>query len=330
MRAAFPCTCLCLLALWSVGAEAQPQVSATPQTLREALAKSGFAEAVLASGARDLDRPLTSWEFSAAGDTFAAAYYFADELSEGNGLGPLHVSRVDRTCRCWTHAPTFDGDTSGSVLRFQITPHHILVELHRSPSAGLGIVLEPTTLGTIARLSGFRLQELSDGSILFSGNMVHFAPTHQQRLLALSLGSRAATEIFPGRQESVVAANYRLAVQTAYAGLPKAKQDELEGSVYGPIDDFDRSLGEITVGEVATRIAFVASYESDRLGEDVPHPALQTVVQCDHQAREKWSCDERELQEAGRAVGVSLARDRDGRFRKEGVDLLLQAVLKGK
>jgi hypothetical protein len=49
-------------------------------TLREALSRSGFAEAATIEGAPDLDRRLTSSGFGVDGTRFVAAYYFEDEL----------------------------------------------------------------------------------------------------------------------------------------------------------------------------------------------------------------------------------------------------------
>ena len=298
------------------------------RTLREAVLTSGFGDAVSAEGARDLDRPLTSSSFTAASDSFVAGYYFVDELSRGQALGPLHVSWFHRQDRLWVHAPKIDDYTIiGSVLGIQITDRYILVDLHGSPSAGQGLVLERPRLQVAATVSGYGLHMLTDGSLRYFGSMVHFAPNHQERLMIFDPSARKETEIFPGLRESGIAMDYRRAIKEVYARLPESKKDEYRLSTYGAVDDFDRALWTVKESDDGARLAFVVSYDCDRFKYDVPHPSVQTIVRCDRQAVGAWSCNERELRQTGIDVGVPLTRDPNGRYEKATLDALVQAVL---
>jgi hypothetical protein len=73
----------CLVVYLAAGtpAAAQPPDTrlAMAQTLREALSRSGFDDAIDSADGPDLDRTLTSSGFSSTADAFVAAYYFQDE-----------------------------------------------------------------------------------------------------------------------------------------------------------------------------------------------------------------------------------------------------------
>src|ERR1043166_8801364 len=104
-----------VLSLAFVGGVVGPANAQGAVTLRDLLGTE-FAAAFSATGAHDLDRPLSSSNAGASADIFFAAYYFVDELRDGGVLGPLHVSAFNRTRGRWSDAPPFAEDISGSVL----------------------------------------------------------------------------------------------------------------------------------------------------------------------------------------------------------------------
>ncbi len=271
-------------------------------TLRSKLLQLGLEEAITVDGAPPLDRPLTSAEASADGDVFVVGYYFVDELQRGDLLGPLHVSAYDKRLRRWTHAPRLDDDVRGSVLSLKRTPHYVALYLRRNPSAGDQLLLDSSTLRLVARVEGRMLDELPDGSVLFTPNEIHFAPTHQARLLTYEPVSRKRAEVFPGGHESRLAAGFRERVKRAFAQLPPQQRDEMAHSAYGPVDDFDRDLGPLARSSQGTRVTFGLLYDS-RLQD----PRLWTVVSCDQQLRTtRWQCVERELDQVARANGLQV------------------------
>jgi hypothetical protein len=296
-------------------------------TLREALSRSGFRDGEAAPETPELDRKLTSSAFGRSEQAFVAAYYFEDELKDGS-LGPLRVSRFDRQARGWTHAAAFDENMSGSVTSVHSTPRYVLVSLHLTPSAGGVLVLGSSRLNLLVTLGGFAPLVMADGSIIFSGNMTHFAPTHQQRLLAFDPDASREIELFPGKKESPLAAGYRRVVRRAYASLSQAVKEEFQDSSDGPVDDYDRSIGSVHEGGDGTRIAFHVTYNCFRIENVVPVPPMRTLVRCDRRAKRPWSCGERELEQVARDLHYQLARDVEGHLTRATLDSLVDTVLR--
>lgn len=301
-------------------------------TIREALSRSGFDDAILASNPPDLDRTLTSSTFGTTERDFVGAFYFDDEIDDG-GLGPLHVSGFDPESRRWTHAPLYRGDDRGSAMHVQTYGSRLLVVMHASPSASHTLVLDSRTLRPLTTVYGGGVAVMPEGSILYVSSLVHFAPTHQSRLMLLSATDGRIIELFPGSHRSAVAAAYRQKVRTAYARVPEFGRPMYEQSGYGPIDDFDRSFSTITQ-RGGTRIAFVTVYSCARCGADLPVPEERTVVVCDANARPEgrwvrtWMCDERPLDSAARELGVTVQRNSEGRYDQHAFDALVGALLK--
>src|SRR5258707_9551628 len=121
---------LLLIGSWVTAQQPSGQL-ALSHNLREALLRSGFEDAIYTTGAPDLERVLTSSDFGRTPDTFVSGYYFEDEL-DGQGLGPLHISRFDRPSRRWVHAATITSDDRGSVMDVQIGRDYVLIEMHAS------------------------------------------------------------------------------------------------------------------------------------------------------------------------------------------------------
>lgn len=314
---------LIVLAGIALGAlSSQPQ-GQPPVTLRAALARYGFDNAVGAADAPRLDAPLTSSEFGASPTAFAAAYYFRDEL-KGEGFGRLHVSVFDRPSGRWKHAPAVRKPV-GSVLGVRVSARYVLIEGHASPSAGVGVLLNRASLRVVTRLPGYGLRLLRGDTILYHANMVHFAPLHQERLIVFDPQTRREVEIFPGKQESAIAATYRRSIRATYDSLPAAQKATFEQSAYGPVADFDRSISFLADRPTGDRLAFVASYDSDRLDKKIPR--AQALVECDRKASLVWSCSERDLDEAARAYAFELRRQPNGWFESADIDPLIKRVL---
>jgi len=172
------------------------------------------------------------------------------------------------------------------VLKVALSARYAILDLHWNPSAGQGVVLNSRTLAFIGTFEGYAARELQDGVITHSGNTVHFAPTHQDRLFAFEPRLKRGSEIFPGPRESPIAVDYRRKVRAAYAQLPQASRQEFEESVYRVVEDFDREFGPLVDGSNGKTIAFVATYWSTRLdtvgrdtnGRAMPAPVKNLVL----------------------------------------------------
>jgi len=317
------CVTVVVLSVGPVQAQQRATVEAQEHaTLRAMLTRAGFGDGATGVGAPDLERALTSSESGTSATSFVAAYYFADE-SPNQVLGPLHVSRFDRLTRRWIHAMPFDSDIGGSVLGVAVSARYVILDLHWNPSAGQGVVLDSSTLALVGTFQGFGERELPDGVIVHSGNAVHFAPTHKYRLFAFEPRSKRSTEIFPGRRESTIAAEYRRNVRAAYAQLPQDSREQFERSVYGAVDDFDRDFESVTEGANGKAIAFIVSYSCTRL-DNLP-PTL-TVVRCQHQS-ETWTCSESSVEQASRTTRVTVWRGGNGLYDKGVVERMLRVLV---
>jgi hypothetical protein len=280
-------TCVALAALtWAHGLT-PPQLAqelAGAQTLREALIRAGLPKAVAAPDAPPLDRRLVSWAGTSSADVFVAGYYFEDELPAER----LYVSLFDPAEGRWRTVRMPEGHDTGSVTRIAVTRTHVLVNGHWTPSAARAHVLDRRTLAAVASVDGYRLRAIRDGTLLYGANMLHFAPNHQERLMTVDLATGTSHEIYPGTAASTTAAAYRTTIRAAWRGLTTAEQSEVAG-VYGPVDDFDRSIGDVIEHDDGRGIAFVVTYRSDRLRDRVAPKTV--VIEC-RSVGIRWQCSE--------------------------------------
>jgi hypothetical protein len=308
--------------LSSASARVAPQAQDATATLRTFLVKYGFDGAIAAADAPDVDRALAGWGVSISDDTMVLAYYYKDP-AKPNQLGQLHVSRVDRTGAPWLHTEISERD-GGSVISISIGDRYIVVELHINPSMNEGVILDAKSLQRVSAVQGYGFQPLADGSVLFSGGMVHFAPVHKETLRLFANGQ--AVELFPGPQPSPLASAYRASfVKAAEALSPAQRQVFAERNA--PPDEFDISVSSLKLRDDHKRLAFVATYDSNTL-RDLPHPTMQTVVRCDRKATLSWTCRGRELTEHGRSVRVALEKGPEGRYAEAALAALVDAVLR--
>lgn len=127
----------------------------------------------------------------------------------GGSTGPIQFIRYVKHTDKWAHLEVglpefrFQGglqtQCNGMVgsLKYDFGRYMIGVEL--SPSAGCMILLRPDHGGfTVeAVLDGWVDGFLPPATILYSGNMVHFADVHPETLWMYDLNSKKATQIYP-------------------------------------------------------------------------------------------------------------------------------------
>ena len=291
-------------------------------TLRTFLVKYGFDDAIAAANAPDVDRPLSGWGVSIFNTTVAIAYYGKDPGSTP-ASNPLHVSRFDRASARWVHTEIND-QRGGGIDSVTSGDQYIVVSVHINPSTSEGLVLDARTLNRVASVLGYDFRALDDGSIVFFGGMVHFAPIHKQTLRLFAMGKEV--ELFPGPQPSPVARAYRESFVKAADAL-SAAQRQVFAERNAPPDDFDVSASHLELREDHKRLAFTVSYDSDTL-HDLPHPTMTTVVRCDRAAPSKWPCREQPVEDHAKSVGLTVSKRADGGYDDEALKAVIAATLK--
>ena len=137
------CKAVCVAVCVAIATPATAQ-----ETLRKALYAAGFDDAIAAAGGPDLDRPLATSGGATGSNSFAAAFYFQDELLTG-GSPPLHVSRFQRGGR-WLNAPPYQSARLGPVDDVRFQGPYVIVQMSLSPSAGEALVLASDDLRILA------------------------------------------------------------------------------------------------------------------------------------------------------------------------------------
>ena len=93
----------------------------------------------------------------------------------------------------------------GSPDGISFTRSYALFAFHGSPSASAVIVAD-SELKPVLVLYGFGLQEVAPDAVIFTESMVHFAPTHAERILLADLRSGHGRELYPSAGDPLRAA----------------------------------------------------------------------------------------------------------------------------
>jgi hypothetical protein len=164
------------------------------QTLGDELSKAGIpagkfsstelAQGVNAASARD-------------GDSAYLAYMRVDANNMFTGL-PVLV-RFDRSSGEFRRKELDPKDKEiccGSPLDLQFTGHYALISFHDSPSANTVLVTDKT-LRLVEVLFGFDIHEIAPDVVIFTEDMVHFAPEHAERKGLVDLAGGSSQELYP-------------------------------------------------------------------------------------------------------------------------------------
>jgi hypothetical protein len=260
------------------------QTDQDPDTLRLRLTAAAIAGADAAPGAPALDRALSSSHSGASNDFFVAGYYFVNELRDGS-LGPLHVSVFDRRTSRWAHVP-LPPDPAGAVTFIRIRGNTAALTLH----SGFALVIDARSAQAIGQFRGFPRQLLSDESVVYLEPQRQFSPTFQDELAIFDVQSRQHQQVFPGPGESAHATQFRETIRQAWTRLPERRRKEIASSVFGLVDDFDRSIERIVESD-GGRLTLDVTYQSERLRGEAPDPRLETRVTCERQST-RYVCTE--------------------------------------
>jgi hypothetical protein len=93
----------------------------------------------------------------------------------------------------------------GSPLGISFTNTFELFEFHLSPSASITIVAD-SELKPQEILHGFGARQVAPDEVVFTENMIHFAPAHPERIMLANLRTGAARELYPPKGDKLRAA----------------------------------------------------------------------------------------------------------------------------
>jgi len=165
-----------------------------PHTLREQLQDAGIP----------VDR-FSETELNALVDGIGAENnqfrYFVYELqTKGGGLTGLpQVVRFDTSKGTLLRAEIKlknDDPCCGSPEEIDFVDDHLLLTFNVNPSAALVVVLN-SNFKVEQTLGGFGMDRIAPNQVVFTGSMVHFAPTHAERLEYADLRNGRVSELYP-------------------------------------------------------------------------------------------------------------------------------------
>jgi hypothetical protein len=84
----------------------------------------------------------------------------------------------------------------GSPEGIDFIDDYLLLTFHVNPSAASVVVLD-SKLRVVQTLYGFGIERVAPNQVVFTGSMVHFAPTHAERLMCADLRNGKTTELYP-------------------------------------------------------------------------------------------------------------------------------------
>jgi hypothetical protein len=271
------------------------------QTLGEVLAGHGVRTG--AGGPADLDEPVTSFAVENARDVFAVAYYrreAADTLPD-----ELRISVLDKAAGSWRHAvlprvrraPAASSLAwdAGSILRVSHTSQYVLLDTHRTPSAGRLLVLS-RSLQPVASLDGWLAAALPGGRIVYHHSLTHFAPTHPAELWVVDPFTGRNDRLYPTQPYGRVRRAYIEQVRAIYARVGEAWFRV--NNHHGDPERFDSAIGPpYAVSPDGRALAFAASFGNVDAHSPAATPGLDVLVVCDVAARR---CSEEEAAAARR------------------------------
>ncbi len=185
-----------------------------------------------------------------------------------------------------------------------------------------------------------RYRVLADGTILFDGNMVHVAATHQQTLQVLNPTSKRITEVFPAAYASPYGALVMTRIEDLFARVGEADRAALLADKVGA--GFDRSIPSWRAHPAGRTVALAVHYYrarlsshlgmelSDDYGRPEPLDAAEyevfTVAVCSRAGADTWTCHEEPLAAVAKKHNVALPNN--GAGRNAATEKLLELVLR--
>jgi len=237
------------------------------QTLREDLERAGIPQASFSRA--ELAQTVNATSAS-NGDLKYSVYMRvgADQLLSGSP----EIVRFDTKSGAVLHKELNaqgNAECCGSPLELQFTRSYVLASFHDNPSANTVLVIDDK-LRLIELLYGFDMHEIAPDVVVFTQDMVHFAPAHQARMRVVDLRAGTSQEVYPPKGDPLREAFAKLNQQhMPPAADCEAANDPCDANVY------DETL-EFRPGKLPGRFEIGVVREEDHAwvnkGAVVEHP----------------------------------------------------------
>lgn len=170
------------------------------QTLQGELSKAGIP----ASGFNSAELAQT---VNAASTRDGDSLYLAYMRVDANNMltGSPQLVRFDAKSGALVRKELEAGEKEnccGSPLGIQFTAKYVLTSFHNTPSASTFLVTDKS-LRLVEVLFGFDVHEIAPDVVVFTKNMIHFAPEHAERKQVIDLSSGSSQELYPPKGDAL-------------------------------------------------------------------------------------------------------------------------------
>jgi len=180
------------------------------QALADVLERAGIPLPPI--GIPDLHSEITSYATLDDNREFVIGYYLVDPLARNALKPPLLLARFDKQTNDWSRVALSgikvkaleDSDTEsdclGSVSGIERHHQNYYLNLHLTPSASCTLILNQD-LTVSHTLGGWTDAFFESGMVIYTGNMVHFAPTDPEKLYVYEPVSHNSRLLYPQRDD---------------------------------------------------------------------------------------------------------------------------------
>ncbi len=189
----------------------------------------------------------------------------------------------------------------GSPDGIKILDDYLLLYFHYNPSASVILVLD-NSLRLKRSLDGFDLQKVAPNQIVLTENMVHFAPTHPERLQWVDLSKDIDLEIYPLKNDTL----RNRFIHDFVKHMPIACKQSDQLCDYGLIEEGCVYLGGNGRTEIAYDCGRSANYQAKKGNESTPYFTDSAVYLYAHNSK-GWVYCAQPISE-----GESAALDKEG------------------
>ena len=165
----------------------------------------------------------------------------------------------------------------GSPLGIRFLDDYLLLDFHYNPSAACVLVLDKN-LKLLRSLDGFNLKKVATNQIVLTENMIHFAPTHPERLQWADLSKDIDLEIYPLENDAL----RNRFIQDLEKRIPAECKQAGQSCNYDLIEEGCVYLGGDGKTEFAFECGRSASYQVKEGDESVPYSTDSAIYLYSH------------------------------------------------
>jgi hypothetical protein len=253
--------------------------------LREQLQSAGIPEASFTEA--QLNAPVDG--ATAENNQFVYLVYVV-RTTDGDLTGQPQVVRYNSSTGAVIHGEVKPGDDPyccGSPEGIDFLDDYLRVSFHFNPSAGSIAILD-NNLKLVDLLDGFGIDRVAPNEGLYTENMVHFAPTHQERLQWVNLASQQFLEVYPLRNDAL-----RNRFEKEFGKkAPEACEKSEDICNYGMFDEGCAFLGGNNKDQFALHCGRSASYHAKEGEEPIIYASDDAIYLYAHHAKGWLYCEQ--------------------------------------